>query len=179
MSFVLKNNFERLECLFQDSLEEVNQVKSEDEAKLIEANDNLRIAKAENEELKEKVDVLFKLGRSYINKKDRGSTEQKQLPANVPRNNEDTIETVTIEEVSEDDLQTWTQNKLRGFRRAGPKAPPARNSNTTKHEAQGPKNTQNRSAEAIPPPSVRPSGYQNPQASSVEEKQERSSRKLY
>jgi hypothetical protein len=35
-----------------------------------------------------------------------------------PRNTEDEIETVTIEDVTEDeDLETWTQNKMRGFRR--------------------------------------------------------------
>ena len=42
---VLKNNFERLESLLQDSLEDVNQVRSEYEAKLSEANDKLRVAK--------------------------------------------------------------------------------------------------------------------------------------
>ena len=52
--------------MFQDSLEEVNRVKSEYEAKLMEANEKVRQAVAENEVLKEKVDVLFKLGRSYI-----------------------------------------------------------------------------------------------------------------
>ena len=39
---VLKNNFERLESHFQDSLEEVNNVKSEYEAKQIEVNDRFR-----------------------------------------------------------------------------------------------------------------------------------------
>ena len=51
--------------MYHDSLEEVNQVRSEYEAKLIIANDNYTIVKAEGR--KEKVDVLFKLGRSYIN----------------------------------------------------------------------------------------------------------------
>ena len=45
------------ESLFQDSLYEVNQVKSEYEAKIIEENDKFRTVKAENEELKKKVDV--------------------------------------------------------------------------------------------------------------------------
>ena len=59
-------NFERLEGMYHESLEEVNQVKSEYEAKLIRANDNQAVIMAENEALKEKVDILFKLGRSYI-----------------------------------------------------------------------------------------------------------------
>ena len=64
---ILQHNFERLEIMYQDSLEEVNNVESEYEARLIKANDNYIVVKAENEVLKEKVDVLFKLGRSYIN----------------------------------------------------------------------------------------------------------------
>ena len=49
---VLRNNFERLESLFQESLEEVDKVKTEYEANLIEKNDKYTDAKAENEELK-------------------------------------------------------------------------------------------------------------------------------
>ena len=47
----LKNNFERLELLYQDSLDEAEKVKSVYEAKLIEANGKFRDTKAENEEL--------------------------------------------------------------------------------------------------------------------------------
>ena len=58
-------------------------VKSDYGAKLIEANDKYRTVKAENEELKEKVDVLFKLGRSYINRKDNKPDEkEKETPPN-------------------------------------------------------------------------------------------------
>ena len=45
----LKNNFEWLDLLFQDSLEENNQLKLEYEAKLIEVNDRLRQVKTESE----------------------------------------------------------------------------------------------------------------------------------
>ena len=50
----LKNNFEWLDSLFQDSLEENNQLKLEYEAKLIEAklieaNDRFRQVKTESE----------------------------------------------------------------------------------------------------------------------------------
>ena len=121
---VLKNNFERLESHFQDSLDEVDKVRSEYEAKLIEANDKFRDAKAENEELKEKVDILFKLGRSYIN---RNKNDQQEERSKLPRKDEvdeaetiETIETITVEDVTEEDLKTWTKSKLRGFKRAGP-----------------------------------------------------------
>ena len=128
----LKNNFQRLESLFQDSLEEVNKVKTEYEAKLIEANDKYRTVKAENEELKEKVDVLFKLGRSYINRKEKPDKEEKK---ETPKTPEETVETVTIEDaIDEDDLQTWTKNKFRGFKRANPTAPSAKNGNSNSEE---------------------------------------------
>ena len=70
-------NFERLEGMYHDSLEEVNQVKSEYEAKLIRANDNQAVIMSENEALKEKVDILFKLGRSYIDSATRKKENSK------------------------------------------------------------------------------------------------------
>ena len=71
--------------------------------------------------LKEKIDILFKLGRTYVNKK-----QGKIQPDNIEemRNNAEVVETVTIKEDWVEDLQAWTQNKLRGFRRAGPTAQP-------------------------------------------------------
>ena len=45
----LKNNFEWLDLLFQDSLEENNQLKLEYLEKLIEVNDRLRQVKTESE----------------------------------------------------------------------------------------------------------------------------------
>ena len=123
---LLKNNFQRLESMYQESVKENNKVKSEYEAKLIEANDRYRVVKADNEELKEKVDILFKLGRSYINRKEN-TTDELDTETNVQKNkdtpnanNEDLIETVIIEETGTDDLHTWTQNKMRGFKRTGP-----------------------------------------------------------
>ena len=72
-------------------------VKSDYEAKLIEANDKYRTVKAENEELKEKIDVLFKLGRSYINRKDNKPDEkEKETPPNS-----DDPETITVEDVTD------------------------------------------------------------------------------
>ena len=141
---VLKNNFQRLEAHFQDSLEEVNKVKSEYEAKLIEANDKFRQVKAENEELREKVDVLFKLGRSYINKKEKTQQdENNEKKKDVPVTDDvEEIQTISVEEVTVDDLQTWTQNRLRGFKRvspssnSAPKHKPATNSSTTNRQPQ-------------------------------------------
>ena len=34
---------------------------------------------------------------------------------------------MTIDEIGEEDLQTWTKNKMRGFKRTGPNSEPVRN----------------------------------------------------
>ena len=47
--------------MYHEALEENNNLKSEYEAKLMTANDNLTTATEENEALEEKVDILFKV----------------------------------------------------------------------------------------------------------------------
>ena len=95
--------------MYQDSLEEVNNVKSEYEARLIKANDNYIVVKAENEVLKEKVDVLFKLGRSYIN----NSVKQRSTDQVDSQSQEEEIQ--IVEEASDnlEDLKGWTTKKMR------------------------------------------------------------------
>ena len=120
----LKNNFERLEWMYHESLENVNQVKSEYEAKLILANDNFTVIKAENEVLKEKVDVLFKLGRSYLNNMQKPKEDSKTKVDNEKDNDSDYIEVIENDDENIESLQAWTRNKMRGFKRVDPSAPP-------------------------------------------------------
>ena len=67
---------------------------------------------AENEALKEKVDILFKLGRSYIDNVTRKNENSKESEDNAE---EDVIK---VEEENIENLQAWTKNKMRGFKRA-------------------------------------------------------------
>ena len=127
---LLKNNFQRLELLFKESSEELKKVKIEYEDKLTEANDKYRSVKAENEELKEKVDVLFKLGRSYINRKEKNTDESVKNEDKVTGNIE-SVETITIDKDDNnseniEDLQEWTKHKMRGFKRSNPAASPTK-----------------------------------------------------
>ena len=114
----LKNNMGRLETIYHEALEETNNIKSEYEAKLIKANDELSVVKAENEALKEKVDILFKLGRSYLDK-----TKQKEKDETQTN---DTKEVIDIEcdgeqtDVNLESLEVWATKKLRGFKRVNP-----------------------------------------------------------
>ena len=64
----LKNHFERLNTLFQQSQERLSKVKEEYSHKLDEAIDKYATLIQENEELKTKVTILFKLSESYIEK---------------------------------------------------------------------------------------------------------------
>ena len=113
---MLRRNFERLEGMYHQSLEEVNQVKSEYEAKLILANDSFRDAKQENETLKERVDILFKLGKSYLEK-------DKKVEKNE---NADIIEVLEDDNTdpTRDELPFRPQNRMRGFRRVNPSTIP-------------------------------------------------------
>ena len=150
---ILKNNFERLEVMYQDSLEEVNKVKSEYEARLIKANDDYDVVKSENEVLKEKVDVLFKLGRSYINNSSKKVENTDTI--NVQGAQEDEIQVLPTEEGEGtdnlEDLQAWSVNKMRGFRRNNPA------SNSIPKKPDPPKNSKpdKKKESAIPSP---PSG---------------------
>ena len=118
--------------MLKDSLDENLKMKSEYESKLVEVQDKLDVSKVENTDLQEKVEVLFKLGREYIDKNENTSlsktgNETSVLTVGETKKQtcrEDEIETVTIEDVTteatNDDLQTWSRNKLRGFKRTGP-----------------------------------------------------------
>ena len=108
--------------MFQEFLEEVDRVKSEYTAKLIEASEKYRVTLKENEELKEKVEILFKLGRSYIDRAEPGDkdSEKTTAPPKVTKQQEPN-------DVEDDDVQNlsaWETNKFRGFRRVSPSAPP-------------------------------------------------------
>ena len=109
--------------MYHEALDEINQVKSEYESKLVSANDNFCLVKAENETLKEKVDILFKLGRSYIDNTKAEHNQKKDPHNNSSKpavNDPDSIEVLDSSDVSLDDLQTWTKHKMRGFKRVDP-----------------------------------------------------------
>ena len=127
----IKNNFERLESLYHESLEEVNQVKAEYEAKIIHLNENYEGAKIENEALKEKVDILFKLGRSYIDNATKNSNKSDNKKAepessrditNLDDDNE-VIEVIENNTSRDETLRYWTKMKMRGFKRVSPTTP--------------------------------------------------------
>ena len=109
---VLQRNFKRLEGMYQESLDEVNQVKSEYEAKLIAANDKFSVIKAENETLKEKVDILFKLGKSYLEKNNNTNKVN-----NSPEDPDiiEVLEDDEVEKTTKDDLMKLAKNKLSGY----------------------------------------------------------------
>ena len=107
---VLKRSFDRLEAMYHQALEEVNQVKSEYEAKLIVANDNFRDVKQENEILKERVDILFKLGKSYLEK-------------DKTNGNPDIIEVVEGDN-TDPTKGELPKNRMRGYKRVNPTTKP-------------------------------------------------------
>ena len=115
----LKSNFERLENILKDTLDEAQETKNVYEQKLNEANDSVRDATAENVILKERVEILFKLSKSYLNR----SSPKEVHVANPEQDDEDISENEThdkeseVLEVENESLKAWTTNKLRGFKK--------------------------------------------------------------
>ena len=140
---ILQNNFERLEIMYQDAREEANTLKAEYEGRLIKANDSFASAKAENEILKEKVDVLFKLGRSYINSKKGNNNIEKQAEIQGDSDNDIIEVEVHISSDKDDrddndenlDLDGWTKNKMRGFKRNNPATQAVPSTNSLRSES--------------------------------------------
>ena len=98
--------------MYHEVLEEANTLKSEYEAKLINANDCNTNLPTENEALKEKVGIIFKLGRSYLNREQTNKSNN-QLTAV-----EDVIEVYEEDtDVHNESLEVWITKKLRGFKR--------------------------------------------------------------
>ena len=130
---LLKSNFDRLQLMYHQSLDEVNKVKSEYEAKLLIANDGYRVIKTENEVLKERVDVLFKLGRSYLNNSTKNEKKNETAEEIVVED----IETTRKEDADDvENLQEWTKNKFRGFRRVDPTKQPKQKSTDQSNRSQ-------------------------------------------
>ena len=90
--------------MFQESLEENEKMKSEYTAKLLEATEKYRVILQENEELKERVESLFKLGRGYIDK-----TEPRQ---NTPPQQNDVHEIIIESDESEAEKNETENNVL-------------------------------------------------------------------
>ena len=149
----LKNNFERLNAMFQESLEEVDRVKSEYSAKLIEATEKYRVTLTENEELKEKVEILFKLGRGYIDKAEHRKDDKN--PVVSEENDSDTVEDSPDDDI--ECLTAWATNKFRGFKRVSPTTSSVR----SKDPPASPPSSRTTSGPAEAPPSLDPKPSQS------------------
>ena len=127
----LKNNFERLNRLYQESLDSANKAKAEHEARIIKADDDYTRIASQNEALKEKVEVLFKLGRSIIDNRDTSKENNTTALDNALHLDTSTLvatekgtdvnrETFTDNTAKATKDDTWTREKLCGFRKTKP-----------------------------------------------------------
>ena len=105
---LLKNNFERLQTLYQESLEENDKIKSEHEVQTIKANEEYARIIAQNEALQEKNETLYKLVKCYLEKNNDNRDDNEHR-------NQDSQEVQVVENNSE--AGSWSQNKLRGFKK--------------------------------------------------------------
>ena len=83
-------------------------------------NEKYRVTMSENVALKEKVEILFKLSRSYFN---CSKTHQNNTATNVnsiessEANNDVTEVNDNVTDDVDDSLGDWSQNRMRGFRK--------------------------------------------------------------
>ena len=144
---LLKMNFQRLESMYKESLDEAERVKADYELKLVKASDeNIRIS-SENIVLKERIDILYKLGRQYLEKHEGGGdiTDRNTV---MEQQNRDVI--VLADNTQNNVEQTWASNNLRGFKRKTPLQSAADGSNGTETV---PSQVREQARVSIPPPS--------------------------
>ena len=92
----VKRNFSRLQGMYQEVNESIDKLKNEHTIKILEFEDKLEAEKKENETLRERNDILFKLGGEYIQRhenKKKTDCESKNLEEENPKNptNEDEV----------------------------------------------------------------------------------------
>ena len=109
----LKYNYERLERLYKESLDAAD--KAEHSAHVIKANDEYARVVSQNEALNEKLEVLYKLGRSYLDRNDQTvNNNESPFSPSIIGSTEKTIENRNEKAAG----GTWTGEKLRGFKKS-------------------------------------------------------------
>ena len=138
-----KSNFNRLESVYNEVLKDAEEAKSEFEVKIMNFNDNLTRISRENEALKERNEILYKLGKGYLeatqNQTNSTSMEQStSIPVNktvingASNSNDEDIEVVDCDPPTNN---PWTSHRLRGFKRTN-HAPSVNQSKTSQTNLQ-------------------------------------------
>ena len=122
----LRSSFKRLETLYHEALDTNTKLKADQEVKEIKSTEDYTRIVKQNEVLKEKVEVLFKLGKSYLETNNTCGTCSKTVEESsvatdrCPQENLSTsVEVNSSLNVLDDETnnheETWRINKLRGF----------------------------------------------------------------
>ena len=111
----IKINYERLEKLYHSVLENADKTKAEHELKILQMNDDHARILKQNEVLQERIEIVYKLGKSYLerscnlcNNTDRCREEGSNV--NEAHKKAEQIEVETTN-------KGWKSNTLRGFKR--------------------------------------------------------------
>ena len=138
-----ENNYERLKSIYKESIDEQSKLKDSYEEKLAKANEKLSEYVAEITALKEKNEVLYKLGKIYIDnheasmktnqpdtRKDADSSNSNEVTevevvtevqGNINNSNPNTSTSSSRKTIGED--ETWKGQSQRGFKKNGNKPP--------------------------------------------------------
>ena len=111
----IKISYERLEKLYHSVLENADKTKAEHELKILQMNDDhVRILK-QNEVLQERIEIVYKLGKSYLERSCNLSNNTDRCREDGSNVNEVHKEAEQIE--VETTNEGWKSNTLRGFKR--------------------------------------------------------------
>ena len=108
--------------MFKDTLDEGEKTKAEYQAKLLEATEEVRVLKSDNTALKERIDILYKLAKSYLDRfepstSDRTPEQEKKVVIS------DEVEVLEDSRSTTPSLNAWTKSKVRGFKKTSPLSP--------------------------------------------------------
>ena len=135
----LTGNYDRLSTMYKSMKEETKTQVNDCKSELLEAQELLRVALAENEKLRETNDIQNNLWKMWLkqhkedNEKNKTQNTGNPEPADANDDNDD--------EDSEDPLdpvEAFLANRRRGFARTNPAAPPQPKNKTKPNEPRAP-----------------------------------------
>ena len=139
----LTDSYDRLTGMYTSMKEETKKNVGDCMKELLEAQENLRVALAENEKLKETNDIQNNLWKIWIEEhKDKDNATKNDTPSkpsNVEEDAEDTDDDI------EDPVTAFLRNRRKGFTRTNPTAPPEPTSGRKSTEARPPPEPQSTS----------------------------------
>ena len=168
---LMEDSYDRLMAMFQKQQSECKDKALAYKTELEEVNECFRVAKTENEKLKEINETQHKLWKIFLDKFEKDNNSKEKIRENQNKEEQsqahDKIEFIDDDEDSdeldlEDSYQEWLKDTRRGFKRSGPASSAEKNWKPQEQNKQKQKKTYAQSAgstSAPSPPEVNGSNF--------------------